>query len=220
MATDRRKSKRRGRVAGVKRKPGHYHHGELREALVAAGRTLLEQRGRQGFTLRECARRARVSHAAPAHHFRSAGDLLAEIAARGFDQLSAEMDKGMAEAAQRGDSAELFAALGRGYVRFALEHKAVFLLMFNGDVDPGQNERLGSAARAAYLRLTHGIEKLMPGRSADAKQAVADLAWASVHGFAMLLLGGQLDPSDPAHSAFDRRLDSLLEGVLGGIKSR
>ena len=48
-----------------------YHHGQLREALVASGRTLLAERGIRGFTLRECARRAGVSHAAPAHHFAS-----------------------------------------------------------------------------------------------------------------------------------------------------
>ena len=58
-----------------------YHHGELREALVSAGRKLLEEKGVRGFTLRECARRASVSHAAPAHHFASIDDLLADIAA-------------------------------------------------------------------------------------------------------------------------------------------
>ena len=59
-----------------------YHRPGLREALVSAGRTLLEEKGLRGFTLRECARRAEVSHAAPAHHFASINDLLAEIAAR------------------------------------------------------------------------------------------------------------------------------------------
>jgi len=64
-----------------------YHHGELKEALVTAGRKLLEEKGLRGFTLRECARRAQVSHAAPAHHFKSMDDLLAEIAARGYQDI-------------------------------------------------------------------------------------------------------------------------------------
>src|SRR5216683_1037403 len=68
-----------------------YHHGELREALVAAGRKLLEEKGLRSFTLRECARRAQVSHAAPAHHFASIDDLLAEIATRGYHDLTAAM---------------------------------------------------------------------------------------------------------------------------------
>ena len=65
-------------------KPRGYHHGDLREALVTAGRKLVEEKGIRGFTLRECARRAEVSHAAPAHHFASMGDLLAELVCRGF----------------------------------------------------------------------------------------------------------------------------------------
>ena len=69
-----------------------YHHGELREALVAAGRKLLEEQGLRGFTLRECARRAEVAHAAPAHHFASIDDLLAEIATRGYRELVAVME--------------------------------------------------------------------------------------------------------------------------------
>src|SRR5579864_3074733 len=68
-----------------------YHHGELREALAVAGRKLLEEKGLRGFTLRECARRAQVSHAAPAHHFASLDDLLAEIATRGYHELTAAM---------------------------------------------------------------------------------------------------------------------------------
>src|ERR1700722_18212242 len=83
---------RRSDVARARRKTGQYHHGRLKQALVSAGRALLEQRGLEGFTLRECARRARVSHAAPAHHFDTVGDLLAEIAAQGFDDLTAAMD--------------------------------------------------------------------------------------------------------------------------------
>ncbi len=68
-----------------------YHHGDLREALITAGRSLLEEKGLTGFTLRECARRAEVSHAAPAHHFKSVDDLLAEIATQGFGQLMETM---------------------------------------------------------------------------------------------------------------------------------
>src|SRR4030095_7936707 len=73
------------------RKQTPYHHRALREALVTAGRKLLEEKGLRGFTLRECARRAQVSHAAPAHHFASIDDLLAEIATRGYQDLTAAM---------------------------------------------------------------------------------------------------------------------------------
>ena len=80
------------------KKQAPYHHRGLREALVASGRKLLEEKGLRGFTLRECARRAEVSHAAPAHHFDSINDLLAEIATRGFGELAAAMAAGSGRA--------------------------------------------------------------------------------------------------------------------------
>src|SRR5271163_3422463 len=80
-----------------------YHHGDLRSALVAAGRELLAERGLNGFTLRECARKAGVSHAAPAHHFPTIGDLLSEIAATGFEELTSSMQR-FAEMATPGDT--------------------------------------------------------------------------------------------------------------------
>jgi AcrR family transcriptional regulator len=100
----------------LKKKAGQYHHRQLKGALIAAGRVLLEQRGLRGFTLRECARRARVSYAAPAHHFSSVGDLLGEIAAEGFEELAAAMD---ASATNIHNPARRLVALGRGYIDFA-----------------------------------------------------------------------------------------------------
>jgi AcrR family transcriptional regulator len=205
---------RQFRVTSLKRKAGRYHHGRLKEALISAGRALLEQRGLQGFTLRECARRARVSHAAPAHHFGSVDDLLAEIAAQGFDELAAAMD---ASAAGNDDPAKRLIALGRGYVGFAIENKAVFHLMFNRKTPGEANERLARAGKAAYARLADGIDSVVPDGSHAAKQAMADLAWAGVHGFAMLAQGGQLDRDGPADPTFKRRLDLLLESIVTAI---
>src|SRR5262249_61976330 len=104
-----------------------YHHGELREALVHAVRKLLEERGVRGFTLRECARRASVSHAAPAHHFASIDDLLAEIATRGYHELTQAM---VAEAKRiSGDAAARLGAQGVGYIAFAACHPVPFHLL-------------------------------------------------------------------------------------------
>lgn len=66
-----------------------YHHGALRDALLAAAESVLNESGLEGFTLRECARRAGVSHGAPAHHFGDARGLLSAFAAQSFDQLEA-----------------------------------------------------------------------------------------------------------------------------------
>jgi AcrR family transcriptional regulator len=196
-------------------KASHYHHGRLREALIRSGRALIEQRGVQGFTLRECARRARVSHAAPAHHFQSAGDLLAEIAAQGFDDLSAAMD---AAATGERDPRRRLAALGRAYVAFALANKAVFQLMFNGGTrNHDNNLRLNTARKAAYGRLIAGIGSVIPESSPSARQAMADLAWASVHGFAVLVLGGELQGDGTSTATFTERLDGVLRIVAEAV---
>src|SRR5271163_3285812 len=73
-----------------------YHHGNLRESLVAAAIQLIAEVGPAGFNLREVARRAGVSHNAPYRHFRDKGELLAEVAAEGFRELNAALLEGAA----------------------------------------------------------------------------------------------------------------------------
>src|SRR5512143_2081605 len=115
------------------KKTGPYHHRGLRDALIASGRALLEEKGLRGFTLRECARRAEVSHAAPAHHFASINDLLAEIATLGFGELAETM---AAEARRAGsDPAARLVGQGVGYMAFAAAHPMLFRLMFNRETD-------------------------------------------------------------------------------------
>lgn len=70
-----------------------YHHGALREALLKAAEAVLLEHGVEGFTLRECARRAQVSHGAPAHHFGDVRGLLSEFTAVSFEQLDALMSE-------------------------------------------------------------------------------------------------------------------------------
>src|SRR5690606_5659937 len=84
--------------ASARRAGGAYHHGDLRRALLTATEELLEAEGLEGFTLREVARRAGVSHGAPAHHFGDVRGLLSEFTAQSFEQLSATMRRRRARA--------------------------------------------------------------------------------------------------------------------------
>ncbi|WP_291820351.1 helix-turn-helix domain-containing protein, partial [Bosea sp. (in: a-proteobacteria)] len=79
-----------------------YHHGDLRQAMIDAAEAVLAERGVGGFTLRECARRAGVSAAAPAHHFGNLAGLLTAVATLGFDGLSDAMDAAAARACAAG----------------------------------------------------------------------------------------------------------------------
>lgn len=177
-----------------------YHHGDLREALVAAALALLEEKGLPGFTLRQCARRAGVSHAAPAHHFPTLDDLLAEIAARGFERFVATLDKA-ADQANESSLARL-EAMGRAYVAFALANPAVYGLMFRQGAGSLASPHLKAAATAAWQQLCDGVSAVLGQKRQDETIAKASAVWALVHGTATLLLDrklptGVFDRTDP-----------------------
>jgi AcrR family transcriptional regulator len=179
-------------------KKAPYHHRNLREALVTAGRTLLEERGMRGFTLRECARRAEVSHAAPAHHFASLDDLLAEIAARGFVELAAMM---AAEARRATDSAGRLVGQGVGYMAFAAANPMLFRLMFSQE-----RTEASKVVREAHFAT---IAAAIPDASAEVKTRMSDFAWATVHGFIGLVLESQIGGAESARALKARGLAIL-----------
>jgi len=73
-----------------------YHHGDLRNGLLEAARTILEEESLSALTLRAVARKAGVSHAAPYRHFPNHEALLVELSIEGFDELR----EALAEAAK------------------------------------------------------------------------------------------------------------------------
>ncbi len=184
-----------------------YHHGDLREALVASGRKLLEEKGIRGFTLRECARRAEVSHAAPAHHFASMDDLLAELVRRGFAELNLAMT---AEAARiEGEAAARLVGLGVGYMAFAAANPALFQLMFTREANRIDLKE-GDEGAAGIRRLQAAVvDELLADASADVRQRMADFAWATMHGFIALVLEGEIGGRDSSRALKARGLAAL-----------
>ncbi len=198
----------------IRAKTQPYHHGQLREALLASGRALLEEKGIRGFTLRECARRAGVSHAAPAYHFASIDDLLAALAVRGFEELAAAM----AAEADRATAGAAPGATGRligqgvGYMAFAAGNPALFQLMFSREANRLETPALVAAAEAVRNLNAAAVEAAIPHSSGEIKQRMADFAGASVHGFISLLLDGQIGGKDSSRALKARGL-SLLSAM-------
>lgn len=170
-----------------------YHHGDLRRALLAAAEAELAEKGAEGFSLRGCARRAGVSHAAPAHHFGDAAGLLAALAAEGFQRFLATM-RSRVEAADGNDPDARLIASGLGYIEFARANPALFRLMFSSDrPDPG-DEGLRQAAGAAFDYLGKAAGHLAgaePMATSRGRRQVAAL-WAMAHGLADLLLSQRM----------------------------
>ncbi|QCI63328.1 TetR/AcrR family transcriptional regulator [Phreatobacter stygius] len=170
-----------------------YHHGMLRDALIRAAVEILSERGAEGFTLREAARRAGVSAGAPAHHFGSAAGLLTEVVIAGFEDLTQAL---RAAAGTAASPAARLRAQGMSYVRFALAHPGRFQLMFRHDLLLAGDERLGHAGKAAKAELEATIRAYITDRDgpgADERSVRAALlgAWSAVHGFAHLALDGK-----------------------------
>lgn len=189
-------------------KKAPYHHRNLREALVSAGRTLLEEQGVRGFTLRECARRAEVSHAAPAHHFASLDDLLAEIAVRGFTELAAMMT---AEGKRAADPAARLVGQGVGYMAFAAANPMLFRLMFSQE-----RTEASRVVREAHFA---AVAAAIPNASAEAKIRMSDFAWATQHGFIGLVLESQIGGTDSSRALKARGmaiLGAMAETVVRG----
>jgi AcrR family transcriptional regulator len=207
------RKKRAARPAAAKRTKA-YHHGDLAAALVEAAEAVLTERGVEGFTLRECARRAGVSHAAPAHHFGDARGLLSEVAALGFERLT-EAQRAAREAEP--ELRNLLLATGTGYVRFALAHPAQFQLMFQHGLLDHSNTRLNAAGRAAYAIYVETYsavtgEKPEPSPEKTAEPGVLQ-HWALIHGLATLAVQGQLGPnrSPAAIAQLTARVRAVLE---------
>lgn len=177
-----------------------YHHGNLRQALLDAAAAEIAEKGPGSISLRSIARRAGVSHAAPAHHFGDRAGLLSALAAEGFRR----MNEAMVEAGRGAD--DLLIAVGRAYVDFAVAHPGEFAVMFRRELLDPDDPDLAAHGGATWQRLVDGIAALPPkARGGESTEVIAARAWSVVHGLATLIINGSL-PAD------DQLIDRVLRG--------
>jgi AcrR family transcriptional regulator len=171
------------------RKP--YHHGDLRDALLKASLDLIREAGVRQFTLREVARRAGVSHAAPYRHFRDKAELLAAIAQDGFDRLTAAMRSAAAKAQ---DPFGRLQNAGVAYIEFAQDQPEHFSVMFTVDLKENRHPSAKAAADRCFAELVTLVTACQHARlpNGPPPKTFALIAWTQVHGIAELALRGQL----------------------------
>lgn len=187
-----------------------YHHGNLREALVAAALELIAAKGPAGFTVAEAARLARVSPAAPYRHFRDADALLAEVAMRGFDRLTEAM--ATAFKANRSRPVAAFEAAGRAYLDFARTQPAYYAAMFDGRISPDDHPGLLAASDHAFMVLRDAADLVaadMPKSSRPPALMMALHAWTMAHGIAALFVR-----ATPSRRRLPMSAEDLLEAGL------
>ncbi|WNG58448.1 TetR/AcrR family transcriptional regulator [Archangium gephyra] len=178
----------------------HYHHGDLRRALLDASLALIAEEGFGALSLREVARRAGVTHAAPYRHFEDKEALLVAVAEEGFRVMTARMRERMAR--ETSPDGRLVAC-GVAYVLFAMEHPAHFRVMFGPHFT--QPPKLGPPGgdTDAFGLL---VDSITQGQQASVFHegeplTLALTCWSLVHGLGSLLVDRKLDFSRVSSSA-------------------
>jgi AcrR family transcriptional regulator len=181
-------------VSGLKsaaaNKNDGYHHGDLRAALLKSAEEIIRESGLEGLTLRACARKAGVSHGAPAHHFVNVAGLLTELAVEGFERLTESMSLKKVKEAE--DELE---ATGLGYIQFAMRWPEHFRVMWRGELLNEESPRLQSAQERARQPIRDALMQAnahwRTPLSEDELTVRFQVAWCSVHGYASLWVEGR-----------------------------
>lgn len=158
-----------------------YHHGDLRNGLLEAARTILEEESLAALTLRAVARKAGVSHAAPYRHFPNHEALLVELSIEGFDELR---DSLIEASKAQGSESDRIANIGAAYMRFVAQRPALARLMFGGQLpNRDQFPALGLKADSIGQEIGNALHD----------SALGLAVWSAVHGLAMLVLENVID---------------------------
>ena len=184
-----------------RRRPRTYHHGDLRTAVLEEVRGIIREQGVSVVSIREAARRARVSHAAPSHHFGNKAGLLTAFAIQGYDRL-ADTVKADVAAAGATTPPDVLAVMGQAYVRFALENPEHFGVMFPGELINEDDPEYVRATNRCYGPLMEVVTSGSAQGTLPADAAlVATSAWSLVHGLASLWLSGRIQARTGATDA-------------------
>jgi len=188
-----------------------YHHGNLKEALIAAALELITAKGAAGFTVAEAARQAGVSPAAPYRHFRDRDMLLAEVARRGFDLFADRLSQGWNNGKPNPVAAVM--RMGHAYLAFARSEPAHYAAMFEAGVAVTDLPECRQASDRALATLRHACDALVANAPAGARPPAMMMAlhiWSLSHGVASLFARG-----DAARRSLPMAPEDLLEaGVL------
>ena len=188
------------------RKSG-YHHGDLRAGLIEATRRLVEEKGPDGFSVSDACRLAGVSTAAPYKHFKDKNEMLVAMVLEGMVRHRDNMLTALEDIPV--GSADRVTALGREYIRFALDENGIFRLKFGGYTDRLEDPRLQEAGEQTFglvlreVAACLGLDEITP----EVRRR-GFMLWSFVHGLSFLLADKKL-----ADMSGDADMDFLLSDI-------
>jgi AcrR family transcriptional regulator len=170
-----------------------YHHGNLREELLEKAAEAIEEDGIGGLSLRAVARRAGVSHAAPAHHFTDKAGLLTALATRAMNRFRGALSAAARDAG--GSALQRLRAMGMAYVLFAAQHPALFRMITRSEFIHGDDPEFVASSQATFDMVKDAVIAAQGegwGQNMDPVTLVIT-AWSTAHGLATLWLDGVLE---------------------------
>lgn len=202
-------------------KKSAYHHGNLRAELIQAGLAIVAEDGVDTVSLRAVARRAKVSHSAPYHHFSNKAELLAALAAAGFERLVAEIRAG-SDSMSPASPIDQLRSLGRTYMNFAASNPSVFRMMFRPELThPSQHPVLQGAEALAFGTLMEIIIACQQHQQLPAGDpfALAVCAWSAVHGLSTLRVEQLLQETPLGAYDWNQIVDTINEFAVRGMST-
>ncbi|HEY0871160.1 MAG TPA: TetR/AcrR family transcriptional regulator [Acidothermaceae bacterium] len=198
-----------------------YHHGDLPHALIEAAVELAREGGPGAIVLREAARRVGVSPNAAYRHFDSLPDLVVQVALVALHRMAltmqAELERCVSTDDPGLDAQVRMEAVGRGYVRFALEEPGLFATAFTSPEKTGMHERANADnLLTPETLLTDRLDELVATGvlNPDEYDAAAKTGWGIAHGLSMLLLGPLSGvPLDERQALIDACLHIVTRGI-------
>ena len=195
----------------------NYHHGNLREALTEAAQDILATGGVEALSLRKVALKAGVSPTALYSHFKDKRALLALLATRGFEQLSAYMETETHKAGSSSDTdAFSLLSLARGYVKFAVENAELFRLMFGQEVGNLRDfPELAEAGSKCYAMMADCVAtRVNINNPATSPTVAATAAWSLVHGLATLINDGRVSANSCGVTSNDEMIRQVCQTLF------
>ena len=160
-----------------------YHHGDLRQALTAAARELIDLKGPDNFSVAEAARKAGVSSAAPYKHFADKDELMVSVCIAAMGDKYASMQAAIDPLPPR--SPERLVALGRVYIDFAIREPNVFRMMFGLSASHDKFEPAVQKGKKTFGLVIEEVALMMGVEPTDPQaQQRAFMLWSFVHGLA------------------------------------
>ena len=208
---------RKNIAPGVRKDENAYHHGNLREAIIAATLALVEEQGVKAVSVREIAKRLDVSPGAPFRHFANKKALLTAVATEAMESFSVAIQKEI-DKSPGGTPSDGLRAIGRGYLRWALKNRAQFAIISNRDeIDFAKDSHLSELSEGVMEQMSSFILGLFPDIDGKDLAARRLACRALVYGLARMAIDRHYEEWNISQAkelqTVERVLDQFIEMV-------